>query len=185
MSQIKKQNLAFLDVETTGLNVDVHEIIQIGIVLVSQDWKDNVPYFEVLEEIDLKIKPERIHMADKTALRINGYDPSEWIFAYTLSEAMQIVSKKTDGAIMVGHNVSFDAAFIEKAFRTTGIPNKMHYHKLDTISIAFAKLHGNKDIDQFSLRVLCQHFGIENKGVHTGLGDARATFQIYEKFMKS
>ncbi len=181
---MRKQNLAFIDVETTGLDADKHEVIEIGCVLVSQDWTDGAkPAFESIEEFELKIKPERIEDADKVALRVNGYDPSAWVFAYNLKEAMQIFSKKTEGAIMVGHNVCFDYGFIDKAFKITGIENKMHYHKLDTISIAFAKLHDHGDVGKFSLRFLCEYFSIENKNAHTALSDARATFEVYKKLM--
>ncbi len=181
---MKKHKLAFIDVETTGLNPDKHEVIQIGVVLVAQNWNDkNNSSFEIIEEIELKIKPERIADAEPIALKINGYNPAEWIFGYTLGEAMQIFAKKTEGSIMVAHNVAFDFGFIEKAFRATGIENKMHYHKLDTISIAFAKLHRIGDVDRFSLQYLCDYFGVENKKAHSALPDARATFEVYKKLM--
>ncbi len=186
MSSIKKQRLAFIDTETTGLDALRHEIIELGCVIVDQDWDtaDGKPKFEIVEEFEFKIKPERIHEADKIALRVNGYDPSQWVFAHTLSQAMEALSEKTSGAIMVAHNLSFDYLFLDKAFHTTGVENKMHYHRLDTISIAFAKLHGRNDIDQFSLRALCVEFGIENKSAHTALSDARATFHLYQKLMQ-
>ncbi len=183
MAQMKKQNLAFVDIESTGLDPDRHEIISIGCVLVSQDWSGDKPSFETIEEFELKIKPEKIENADKVALRVNGYNEADWVFGYNLMEAMKIFAEKTVDMIMVGHNVAFDYLFIDKAFHITGIPNKMHYHKLDTISIAFAKLHTDKDIDRFSLRNLCEHFGIENKNAHTALSDSRATFELYKKLM--
>ena len=184
MAEIKKQNLVFVDIETTGLDPDKNEILSIGIVLVSQDWAEgNKPIFETIEEIEIKIKPEHIENADRVALRVNKYDPADWVFAYTLNEGMKIFAKKTEGAIMVAHNITFDYLFIDRAFRMTGLENKMHYHKLDTISIAFAKLHDNKDIDRVSLRNLTEYFGIENKNAHTALADARATFLLYKKLM--
>lgn len=183
MSQIKKQNLAFVDVETSGLDADRHEIIEIGCVLVSQDWSGDKPQFELIEEFELKIKMEHPENAEAQALRINGYDESAWLFAYNLPEAMKIFTEKTKDAIMVAHNVAFDFLFIEKAFRKTGIENKMHYHKLDTISIAFAKLHNVHDVDKFALHYLCAYFGVENKRAHSALPDARATFEVYKKLM--
>ena len=185
MSQIKKQNLAFVDTETTGLNPDEHEILSIGIVLVSQNWPDDgKPNFEIIDEVEIKIKPEHIENADPVALRVNKYDPADWVFAYTLNEGMKIFAEKTKDAIMVSHNLAFDYGFVDKEFRKTGIENKMHYHKLDTISIAFAKLHGDKNIDKFSLRNLTEHFGILNKNAHTALADTRATFELYKKLME-
>lgn len=181
---MKKHTLAFIDTESTGLDPDEHELISIGAVLVRQDWSGEKPAFQIAEEFELKIKPERIEDADRVSLRVNKYDPADWVFAYTLPEAMKILSEKTKDAIMVSHNVAFDYMFLEKAFRTTGVENKMHYHKLDTISIAFAKLHGRGDINQFSLRSLCEKFGIENKSAHTALSDARATFLLYRRLLE-
>ncbi|MBP6912721.1 MAG: hypothetical protein KBB86_02185 [Candidatus Pacebacteria bacterium] len=87
---MKKHRLAFIDVETTGLNPDKHELIQIGIVLADQTWEGDKVTLKHVDEIELKIKPERISDADPQALRVNGYTPAEWIFAYSLPEAMKI-----------------------------------------------------------------------------------------------
>ena len=171
-----KNNLAFIDIETTGLNVTLHEIIEIGCVVVTPDFK-------VLEEFELKIKPEHIENADSTALKINGYDPTEWEDAGSLKDAMKTLSAKVTDCIMVGHNVAFDSAFLEHAFTKTNIKNSMHYHKLDTVSIAWAKLHREPDLDHFSLRELGARFGIKNKHAHAALSDARATFELYKKLM--
>lgn len=179
-----KQNLAFVDTETTGLDVEKNEIIQIGCVLVAQ--KEDAlggQLFEVIEEFEIKIKPERIETADKVALRINGYTPEDWVFAYSVTEGMKLFAQKTEGAVMVGHNLAFDFAFLLKAFSTTGVKDKMHFQKLDTISIAFAKAKKREDIDKFSLYALSKLFGIENKKAHTALSDARATFELYKKLI--
>jgi|SRR3990172_4717316 len=191
---MKKHQLAFIDIETTGLDMEKHEIIQLGVILVEQSWparqslgvgggKDGKPAYEILDELELKIKPERLHLADKVALKINGYNEADWALAYNLKEAMAIFSEKTKDAIMVAHNVAFDFCFLTKAFSVTGVENKMHFHKLDTISIAFAKLHLKEGVDRFSLQFLCDHFGIENKNAHTALSDCRATFELYKKLM--
>lgn len=180
---MRKHRLAFIDVETTGLNILNHEIIEIGGVIVEQDWSDpKNPEFKIVDEFECKVKPERIGDADPVSLKINGYDPSAWALAYSLPEAMQLLAEKTKDSIMVGHNVCFDFAFIEKAFITTGVSSLMHYHKLDTISIAFAKIT-DVAVDRYSLRFLCEYFGIENKRAHTALADCHATFEVYKKLM--
>lgn len=177
-----ERNLAFIDTETTGLDFDKHEIIELGVLVVRQKGiRGKNPTFEVIDELDIKIKPERIEDADPVALRVNGYDPANWVFAYDLTQAMTALAEKTKDAIMVSHNTPFDFGFLDKAFKKTGVINTMHYHKLDTISIAFAKLHMDENVDKFSLRFLCQHFGIENKNAHTALSDARALFELYKK----
>ena len=173
---MKKHNFAFIDIETTGLDLINQEIIEVGCVITT-------PELETIEEFELKIKPENIENADPVALKINHYDPSMWTEAITLKEAMQIIGEKTKDCIMVGQNVAFDSGFLEYAFSKIGVKNTMHYHKLDTISIAWAKLHNNTDIKHFSLRELCKYFGIKNENAHTGLGDARATYLLYKELM--
>ncbi len=176
---MKTHTLAFVDTETTGLDSFKHELIEIGVVLVRQENGK----LEVIEEFDLQIHPTRISDADPQALRVNQYDPSQWKDAYTLKEAMAIFSQKTKDTIMVAHNIAFDYSFLDKAFKQTGTVNQMHYHKLDTISIAYGLLKNEKDVDHFSLHELCKYFGIENKKEHRALSDARATFELYQKLM--
>ncbi len=174
---MRKHNLAFIDIEATGLNVIKHEIIEIGCVITT-------PRLKVIEKFELKIKPKNIGEADPVALKINHYNPADWKSGRTLESAMKIFSMKTKDCIMVGQNVSFDSGFLEHAFAKTKLKNYMHYHKLDTISIAWAKFHRKPSITHFSLRELCKLFGIENKNPHSALSDAYATFELYKKLMK-
>jgi len=163
---MRKHNFVFIDIETTGLNLIKNEIIEIGCVLTT-------PKLEVIEEFELKIKPEHIENADPVALKINHYNSMDWKSSISLKEAMNILCEKAKDCIMVGHNVSFDAGFLEHAFNQNKIANTMHYHKLDTISIAWAKLHNDSNLEHFSLREMCVHFGIKNERAHSALPDAR------------
>jgi DNA polymerase-3 subunit epsilon len=185
MSIMKKLNLAFIDTEATGLDFERHELTEIGCILVEQNWEseDKKPVFKVIEEFEIKIRPEHIETADPVALRVNGYDPENWKEAFSTEEAMKLFGAKTSGAIMVAHNVSADYIFLEKAFHDSRVENEMHYHKLDTVSIAFAKLHLTEDADKYSLQFLCDYFGIKNEHAHRALPDARATFELYKKLM--
>ena len=173
---MRKHHLAFIDIETTGLSVLAHEIISIGAVVTTPD-------FTVIEEFELKIHPEHIETADRAALKVNKYNTEDWEVAYTLKDALEIFAEKVKDCIMVGQNVSFDAAFLEYNFLKTGVKNTLHYHKLDTISIAWAHFHAHKGFEHFSLRDMCKHFGIENERAHTALSDARATFELYKKLL--
>jgi DNA polymerase III epsilon subunit-like protein len=173
---MKKHNLAFIDAEMTGLDPLKHEIIELGAVIVS-------PELQIIEEFDFKIKPEHLEEADPTSLKISNYQTHEWQGAIPLKQALQILNEKARDCVMVGHNVAFDSLFLETAFSRFGIVNTMHYHKLDTISIAWAKLHRDPDLEHFSLRELCARFGIENPKAHTALSDARATYELYKKLM--
>lgn len=178
---MKNKKLAFLDIETTGFNVETQEIIEIGVVIVNQ--KEGI-LGDVVEEFELKIKPEKIENADAEALSINGYNEMEWMFAMTLEQAMTVFSEKTKDCVMVAHNVAFDYSFLAKAFSITGVENKMFFAKIDTISFAYAKLHKLADAPRLNLGTLCEYFGIENERAHTALADTRATVEVYRKLLE-
>ncbi len=173
------QTLAFIDIETTGLDRDTHEIIELGAVIARM--KDGE--FIVTDELNLKIQPKNLEKAEPQALRINGYNEADWLFAVSLEDAMKELAKKADGAVFVAHNVTFDYGFIESAFKKTNIENKMHYHKIDTISLAFGILHSNDDLGKLSLKALCEKYGIENKKAHSAFADAYATYEVFKKLM--
>lgn len=173
---MRKKNFAFIDIETTGLNVMKHEILEIGCVLAT-------PSLELIEKFDIKIRAENISCADPAALKVIRYSEKDWEGSLPLKEAMDFFSQKVKDCIMVGQNVSFDFQFIEYAFLKAGLSNPMHYHRVDTFSIAWAKLNKNKDVTHLSLRELCKYFDIKNNRPHSALSDAYATFLLYKKLM--
>lgn len=173
---MRKNNLVFIDIETTGFSLFKHEIIEIGCIVTT-------PLLEVVEEFELKVTAERMEDADPVALKVNKYDSTEWANAISLKDAMKTLADKTKGCIMVGQNVAFDSGFLELAFGKTGVTNSMHHHKLDTMSIAWAKLQNDSSVNNFSLHEMCEKFGIKNEREHTALSDTRATFELYKKLM--
>lgn len=180
-NNMKNKNLAFIDIETTGFNVQTQEIIEIGCVIVSQ--KEGL-LGDIIDEFELKIKPEKLENADPEALSINGYNEADWLFATNLEQAMKAFAEKTKDCIFVAHNVAFDWAFIAKAFAETAVESQLYYAKIDTISFAFGKLHQDPSVTRFSLAALCERFGVTNNKAHTALADARATSEMYRKLLK-
>ena len=175
-----QQPLAFIDVETTGIDHDLFEIIELGVVIAK--LKDDT--LVVVDQMDVKIHPKHIETAEPAALRVNGFNEADWLFAVTLEDAMKTFAEKTEGAVFVAHNATFDYGFIEKALKDTGTESKMHYHKLDTISLAFGVLFGNDDMNKLSLRALCEYYSIENKKAHSAFADAYATYEVFKKLLK-
>lgn len=176
---ILQQTLAFVDIETTGLEYEKGEIIELGVVFAK--LKDNE--LTVVDQLDLKIAPKHIETADPQALRINGYNEADWVFAVSIEDALKTFVEKTEGAVFVAHNITFDYGFIEANLRRYGLENKTHYHKLDTLALAFGILHTNDDIGKLSLRALCEKYGIENKKAHSAFADAYATYEVFKKLL--
>lgn len=176
---ILNQPLAFVDIETTGIDREKHEIIEIGCVIAKV--KDGV--LTVVDQLNLKVQPRHIETAEPQALRINGYNEADWLFAVSLESAMKTFVEQTEGAIFLAHNITFDYPFIEKALTECGLENRMYFQKIDTLSLAFGILHTNDDLGKLSLRALCDQFGIENKNAHSAFSDAYALYEVFKKLM--
>ena len=86
---MKTHNLAFIDTETTGLDPNKHEIIELAVVIARQVPREGKgPSLEIIEECEWKIKPQRIELAEEAALRVNGYNEVDWMFAVDRKKAM-------------------------------------------------------------------------------------------------
>ncbi len=153
---ILTQPLAFVDIETTGFDPNKQEIIELGVVIA----KLNGDKLEVIDQLDMKIAPKHIENAEASALRVNGYNEADWLFAIDIETAMKTFVKKTEGAIFVAHNVTFDYGFIDTNLKKLGIENKFHFYILDTVSIAFTMFRTNDDVSKLSLRALCEKYGV-------------------------
>lgn len=181
MSLDFKHKLAFIDVETSGLDPQKQEIIELACIVCSRGNSSSDLTIE--KELEVKIKMEHPELAEPEALRVNGYNEMDWVFAYTLPQALELLNKETKDAVFVAHNVCFDWSFIEAAYKKAGMEHGFHNHKIDTLSIAFAKLQGT-DARHLSLRSLCERFGVTNEKAHTALADTRALVEVYKKLME-
>lgn len=181
---MKIHNLAFIDTETTGTDPEKHEIIELAVIIARQVPREGRgPKLEIVEECEWKIKPQHMERAEEAALRVNGYNEVDWMFAVDRKKAMEEFAKKTQSCTFVSHNLVFDYGFVMKAFEETGVENNMHYAKLDTISMALARLYDAPAADKFSLRALCELLKVENSKAHTALADTRALYEVYKKLM--
>ena len=178
MSQANERLIAMTDLETSGDVPAIHDILEIGLVLFNQK------YFEIVDTLDLKVRPRHIETAVPAALEWNGYKPENWLDAVGLEEAMRLYAEKTQDAIFCSYNVSFDWMFINQAFHETGIENPMstfeNHDRLDVLTLAWSK--GLKGGPSLSLKEACRLFDIPPEPFpHNALSGAMTTYKLWKK----
>ena len=80
-------------------------------------------------------------------------------------------------SVVIGHNLSFDLAFLKKASVDTGISIPVN-SCFDTLTLARRRV---QDIADYRLETLAGYFEIKPERFHRALEDCYTTFQIYEK----
>lgn len=176
---MRSRPLIFLDIESTGLEIQKHEIIEIGALKVNPKRP-----FNVLEEFEVKVAPERLKEADEDALKIVGFSKEEWAGAVTIAEALKKLDRFAEGGTLVGFNVTFDWAMLDRAYFLAGRTDPFHYHRLDVMSMVYEKLYSKPSIKRFSLGEVCKYLGIERKTKHRALDDARVTYLAFKKLFE-
>ncbi len=167
--------IAAVDIETTGLDPRKHEIIEIGVVLFESETG------QILETLNLKVKPERPEDGEPKAYEVNGYTEEAWKDGMPLTEAMYLFREMTSGARMMAYNITFDWGFIQEAFRSTGASNGLHYHKLCLMSMAIIKLPHDK-VKSWKLKDVAESLGIPPEpSVHRALNGAMSAYEVYKQ----
>lgn len=183
---MKNHTLAFVDLEMTGLDPFVHEILEIGIVLAKQaEGVDGKQTLELLSEHNIQLIPKHIENADPKGLEVNKYYTRDWSKAVPQEEGLREVEKILEGTVFIAQNVALDWAFLQYAGSLYGIDfdKTVHYHKLDLASMAFGKMYHEPKLFKFSLREMTEYFEVKNVDAHTALSDARATFEVCKKLL--
>lgn len=159
-----KSYIAF-DVETTGLNPQKNEIIEIGALKV-RDGKVAERFMEFIKPT-ASISPAITSLTGITNEMVANARPRCSVVADFLDFCEEDV--------LIGHNVSFDYSFMKCSAAADGLPfEKMG---IDTFKIA-QKVHQN--LQSKSLGSLCDYYHIENKSAHRAYHDALATAKLYQ-----
>lgn len=174
--KLRERPIAITDLETTGLDPLFHEIIEIGLVVVRQpDWN-------ILDMLEIKVKPEHPERITKEAVEVNGYNPKDWKHALDLDAAMTLYAPKVKNAMMAAHNITFDYGFIREAWRKTNIPDPMDYHRPDLWSIVWWTLRKITSLEKFNLKQICEYLGIPPEPKpHRALNGAMKELEVLKK----
>ena len=170
---LRDKPLCFVDVETSGLDPAKHEMLEFAVA------------FENGEGLSFKIKPEDIGHADPYALKVNGYTPEAWVGAYDFKEAAWKIAEHLKEHVLVGHNVKFDVGFINALLQKAGVKERVDYHCLDTVTLAYEHLVPC-GLDSLSLKNVCRFLDIpEEPEKHEAFYGASACRQVYLRLVNA
>lgn len=160
---------AVVDVETTGGHPSGHSMTEIAIVL-----HDGL---SICDEYVQLLRPDQsIPLSIQT---LTGISNEMVAGAPCFSEVAEEIHAFLGDHIFVAHNVNFDLGFVQAAFSRQGID----YNPRRLCSVRYAR-RIEKGLRSYSLKNLCQQFGIDNEAAHRAWGDARATAQLLEQLLE-
>ena len=180
-------NILFLDIETTGLNPEEHQIIQLSARFDSDGIN--------IDNFNKKIKMQG--PVDLGALAVNGrslfqqrlnakFPDTEYDLATSLFEFMDWsvrIYKSYEGFIVSGHNIHFDITFLKaacKKLNLTGFDNLFGHRYLDTASIGlYLQEKGLLPLEKISMEKLTEFFGINKGELHDSMFDVDASADMY------
>jgi DNA polymerase III epsilon subunit family exonuclease len=150
-----------VDVETTGLDPQRDEIVEIGAVKVQGG--------SVIEEFDTLVHVERT--IPFTARRVHGISNEMLVGKPRVSEALDRFLRFAGDGVLVEHShKAFDVGFLEQAH---GAPLPAPY--INTCALS-RRLFPH--MRKHSLEECCRRMRITNMRPHRALGDAKATADL-------
>ncbi|XEC92710.1 ATP-dependent DNA helicase DinG [Paenibacillus tarimensis] len=158
-------NFAVLDLETTGHQAD-DEIIQVGLVMLDEEMN-------VIETYSSFVKPTIEIPSFITQL--TGIDHTTVADAPPIEEVLLAVIPRIKDAVLVAHNVGFDAGFLNGALDRCGYM-PFTGRRLDTIDLLRIVY---PSLTTYQLGAVSDYFGIHHDQHHRADSDAMATALLF------
>jgi DNA polymerase-3 subunit epsilon len=116
---------------------------------------------------------------DPGPTRVHGIAAADLLGAPVFSEVLGEIQRQLLGAVVVAHNLSFDAAFIAHEFQRSGAEPHQGFG-LCTLELARSILPGD---DGYSLAACARALGIVQPQAHRALADTRVTAGVLQALL--
>ena len=155
------------DIETTGLDSECDEIIEIGALKVRNTT--------VVNQFHSLIKPK--HSIDEFITELTGITNEMVKDAPSIKDVLPLFADFIGEDILIGHNVNFDINFIyDNLLRYKFSPLINNY--VDTLRLARRIL---PDLKHHRLKDLADYYNVDTDGNHRSMKDVEITKCIYDK----
>ena len=171
---LKKNIFVVFDLETTGLNNNpamgkMDKIIEIGAVKLING--------EMTEKFSTSIACNE--KLSKEIINLTGIFDEDLKNAPPIEKAIADFYKFIDGAILVGHNVTFDLRFVQYYGEQNGY--RIEHKQLDTLTLAQEVLRGQ--LTNYKLNTVADYYGFTFNH-HRAFDDACVTAKIFIELVK-
>jgi DNA polymerase-3 subunit alpha (Gram-positive type) len=167
--ELEKLSYVVFDIETTGLNPETDEIIEIGAIkLENKELKD---IFNKLVR-PVKSVPQNItELTGITQEMLNDEMP--------IKPVISQFSNYIGSSVLVAHNADFDISFIKNNLKKS-LNKDLNNTVVCTVLVARDLL---PNLENHKLPTVAKYFGLEMANRHRAIGDCELTFQIWLKFI--
>ncbi len=171
-TDLKALTYVVFDSETTGLDAERDEIVQLGAVRVVNGRVVPGEVFETLVNPGRPIPP--------ASTKVHGVTDAMVAGAPGPAEAAAAFARFAEGAVLVAHNAPFDLAFLRRAGAGGGLG--FDHPVLDTVLLSAAVFGASEThtLDALSERLTVD---IPAELRHTALGDAVATAEVLTRLL--
>ena len=159
-------NVVVFDVESTGTDVTHSEIIQMAAVRLGPAGEVTARFNELLHISTTVGDSVRVHGITDEKLAREGRDQRE---------VMREFCEFARGAMIVGHNVTYDLSILRSSLSRLGLEPFEYAGYFDTLDI-FRRFH--PALPNHKLEFLCQEFAAAHKSSHDAFDDIMATADI-------
>jgi len=163
--ELKLRNpLIFLDLETTGINVASDRIVEIALLKINPDGRE--------EEKLMRINPE-MHIPEQSS-RIHGIYDQDIKDCPTFREVAKTLAQFMEGCDLAGFNSNrFDIPLLAEEFLRSGVDIDMKRHKFVDIQAIFHKME--KRTLTAAYKLYCNK---ELEDAHSAMVDTKATYEV-------
>ncbi len=175
MTGLDQMRFAVVDVETSGLSLRRHHVLQIGLVVIDG-------HGAVHDRWSSLLAPRRRWFFRAGPTKLHGITRARLRTAPPAAGVLSELAARLDGSVFVAHNASFDTQFLAKAAR---------HHRVDLAlgeqlcTLTMSRRLDPERVVRHRLSDLCERYGIELVRPHDALADADATAAVLPHLLRA
>jgi DNA polymerase-3 subunit epsilon len=174
-AELDAMRFAVVDVETSGLSLRWHHVLQIGLVVVDG-------HGQVLDRWSSLVAPRRRWLFRVGPVGIHGIRRRMVRAAPPGTQVLTELATRLGDAHFVAHNASFDAGFLRKASKTHGVVIPI-VNPLCTLTLS-RRLDPDRQLSH-RLSDVCARYGVDLVRPHDALADADATAAVLPHLLRA